>query len=900
MALDKRLPAVYVTIEDQSYMSTTLEAGRTAFCCLISDRGPHNRVVELNSRQDLYDLFGQPNFTKYGQGHYFIDQHLKRSGKVFVVRPVILEPIGKMTTGQCCSIANISLRMNNLEEHSEDLNGNFQIEENTNILQLTDPEDTAEIKPKIEFNVFGNTLMEGDILEFTFNSVPEKKVFDNELITNISTPTGYVLDSSHGFTQNCGVLTYDNTTKILTLTLPTLTDIVTNESLTILPRGSGTLLIGSLSQTTVANDTITYTINDTEVSLNDEILGVEVDINGTGSFTPWTFTIDSTNLPHIKSVSGYTDSANSIKVTAAQNSGVLVIQGTGPSTCFKASSVGDGIATGYKNRPDPLVLTGSYIPGVPVIPGMEPGSFDDLLVGDFIYPEDDPSTLYEIQEIDGDEVTFTPNVPVDGSYRGPFKKFQSVTMTTIPRMINEQNIDPLNEYIYWNFYVIGAGSYYNSIFIKGVRNSTYDKMYTDDDGNPEYPYAFMDIAIYRDNGDNTTTLLEGPWTVSLMDRTSKDVIIKDIYTGLPLYIADVINRKSKIVKVVESRGYDKLTTMNVNVPYNPDTEKRMILQNLISGKYEQYPNGIQFQNGSDGEMFDSMGRVNFNDNLKAILCQAYNGSLKSTDGSIEKLLSVVYPWYQIDYIYCGGWDHDVNHAALELAEIRQDCLLLADTGAYKESHDEEMEARQTLVPWNTWNAALYTNYREIYDEFTAKYFYISPIFHAIDRHLYCDDVYWVSEPVAGIEKGAIEESITLAYGTNETQLADEIDVELNPVIVETDGTYILQQFTTWKRLSVMKRQHVVKFVQYCKKNIPTILKDILHHKATQFWIKQADSRIKSFMNPFLDTGSNERMASISSYSTQTTFSDETSELTVLLTIKPLRSIEKITVNIIVT
>ena len=211
-----------------------------------------------------------------------------------------------------------------------------------------------------------------------------------------------------------------------------------------------------------------------------------------------------------------------------------------------------------------------------------------------------------------------------------------------------------------------------------------------------------------------------------------------------------------------------------------------------------------------------------------------------------------------------------------------------------------MDARQTLVPWNTWNAALYTNYREIYDEFTAKYFYISPIFHAIDRHLYCDDVYWVSEPVAGIEKGAIEESITLAYGTNETQLADEIDVELNPVIVETDGTYILQQFTTWKRLSVMKRQHVVKFVQYCKKNIPTILKDILHHKATQFWIKQADSRIKSFMNPFLDTGSNERMASISSYSTQTTFSDETSELTVLLTIKPLRSIEKITVNIIVT
>ena len=579
---------------------------------------------------------------------------------------------------------------------------------------------------------------------------------------------------------------------------------------------------------------------------------------------------------------------------------MLVLQGTGPSTCFKPDSVGDGALTGYKNRPDPLVLHGTFIPGIPLIPGMEPGNFDNLLIGDFIYPEDDPSTLYEIQEIDGDEVTFTPNVPIGESYRGPFKKFQSVTMTTISRMINEQNIDPLDEFIYWNFYVIGAGSYYNNIFIKGVRNTTYDKMYTDSDGNPEYPYSFMDIAIYRDNGDNTTTLLEGPWTVSLIDRTSSDVVVKDVYTGLPLYIADVINRKSRIVKVVESKGYDKLTTVNVPVPYQPDVERRKILQNLIAGKYEQYPNGIQFQNGSDGRMFDSMGRINFDENLKAILCQAYNGSLKSEDGSIEKLLSVVYPWYQIDYIYCGGWDHDVNYAALELAELRQDCLLLADTGTYKESHDEEIIARQTLVPWNTWNAALYTNYREIYDEFTAKYFYISPIFHAIDRHLYCDDMYWIAEPVAGIEKGAIEESITLAYGTNETQLADEIDVELNPVIVETDGTYILQQFTTWKRLSIMKRQHVVKFVQYCKKNIPTILKDILHRKATQYWIKQADSRIKSFMNPFVDNGTNDRMAAVSSYSSQTTFSDETSELTVLLTIKPLRSIEKITVNIIVT
>ena len=98
----------------------------------------------------------------------------------------------------------------------------------------------------------------------------------------------------------------------------------------------------------------------------------------------------------------------------------------------------------------------------------------------------------------------------------------------------------------------------------------------------------------------------------------------------------------------------------------------------------------------------------------------------------------------------------------------------------------------------------------------------------------------------------------------------------------------------------MKRQHVVKFVQYCKKKLPKVLKDILHRKATNYWINQAQSRVDSFMTPFVDTGETSRYAAVSSYSVQCTFDDESSELTVLLTLKPLRSIEKITVNIIVT
>ena len=194
-------------------------------------------------------------------------------------------------------------------------------------------------------------------------------------------------------------------------------------------------------------------------------------------------------------------------------------------------------------------------------------------------------------------------------------------------------------------------------------------MYTDNDGNPEYPYSFMDIAIYRDNGDNTTTLLEGPWTVSLIDRTSSDVIVKDVYTGLPLYIADVINRKSRIVKVVESKGYDKLTTFNIsenslmnvtNIPESLTTGFTKGVQDLTyvarTQTYVANENlnlstlGTDYNLGSDIESAVQWQKMNDSgdgyvvnggteaQDLSATVYRFYDGTKKYTSGTYECVL----------------------------------------------------------------------------------------------------------------------------------------------------------------------------------------------------------------------------------------------------------------------
>ncbi|MDD4081985.1 MAG: hypothetical protein PHD05_01225 [Sphaerochaetaceae bacterium] len=256
-------------------------------------------------------------------------------------------------------------------------------------------------------------------------------------------------------------------------------------------------------------------------------------------------------------------------------------------------------------------------------------------------------------------------------------------------------------------------------------------------------------------------------------------------------------------------------------------------------------------------------------------------------------------WYQPDYIITGGYPATVQTAGRYLAEYRQDCIHLADTGSFVTSYSSDLTARTDDVPWNNWTSALYVQYRKIFDNFTGEKIWMNPVYHAIERHLYCDGAYFLAEPVAGIEKGAISDSIELAYKANHTERGDLGDAELNSIIVEPDGKYILTQYTTWKRLSILRRLHVAKFVAYCRKIIPTLLKDILQRRATQYWINQAQFRVSNFLSKFLESNV-ERYSVLKNFNVSVNFDDVSSELNVIIKMTPIRAIEKINVYLIVS
>ena len=675
---DRREPAVYVSIEDASYAAESLETGRIGYIVTLCDRGPHNRVVTLTSREQFYKLFGQPNYRRTSQAHYLADKFLQYSSNLLLVR-----------------------------------------------------------------------------------AMPDDAYWANK---NISTST--------------------SSTKITYLPGPT------DATFTFTPG----------SKDVVASNAASYNV---------------VDV-GT-----WIFA-------------------------------------DGDTVADAGQVVAKNLAT--------LTLT-----------------LDNVYAG-------------------------TISGAVDGYSCSPYIAGSTASVTS------EAQMPEVTSTVVWYFYAKGAGTYYNNIKIMGVRNVELEKMYTDTNGVVLYKYLFMDIGVYYLNDDGTTTLLEGPWSVSLTRRNAFGSTIKDLTSGTSLYIEDAINNNSNFVGCISAAAVDGLVAVGATTETQA-TKRRLQVQLLmtVSGSTVDSSTGsiaaggVQFENGTDGTvntgrtlpMYNSTNNLEADrDYLDGQILLAYQGAMVSVDGSIEQIPECVYPWYQPDYIITGGYSAAVQNGGRYLASYRQDCIHLGDTGAKVTTYSADLTARLNDVPWNDWTSALYVQYRKIFDAFTGERIWMNPVYHALERHLYCDGAYFIAEPVAGIEKGAIAEPIELAYKSNHTERGDLMDAELNCIIVEPQGKYILTQFTTWKRLSVLKRLHVAKFIAYIRKVIPTLLKDILQRRATQYWIGQAQFRVANFLSKFLES-SVERYSVLKSFNVAVSFDDVASELNVIIDVTPIRAIERINVFIIV-
>lgn len=887
-----KLPGVYVTVEDRSYVEDQVASGRTGLIVIMSDRGPENKVVQINSNSYFFMKYGKPEISTTGQAHYIASQFLKRSNQLYVIRAALLDSPNPTHN---CSLANIAIRYTPTEGGTEEiLSGNF-------IFTAVGPVDLdgngpasphylGQWDPDNAYQVFGNEFI-------------SKYVFCNYIGYSAVNVDEYIsIDGSYESIQVIGkgqIQAYDENTGIGQGTSERnyiyyleLASYYTGRS-TETDLGTLPIVLKEPYKTQVdallADRLVAEAASDADAIalINGQIAALTSDLNHYSY--------------HLYESSFISDNAK-FKTASKFYFGPKILQFTRPNSSIF--------------RPQCKFTKNSNI-----VICEDEESFESIYEEEWIMAENDRQfansievtpilrqIITKIADLNEDTGVTTYKFILDDNYTGDttvsVSGFDSICTQIPVQVVSSKNIKTevtLNTNDIYNlfyFYAQGVGKYYNNIFIQGVRNYQFEKMYTDDDGNPLYKYMFMDMSIYGQNADGSKTILEGPWTVSLVNKVG-DQVVRDIHTGRELYIVNTINERSEYIKCKEGINASVLEGLT-----KAKEELRLKVMALFSVSFvyrtkTRGQEGFYLENGGDGIQYDVFGRLNiYHPEIAALIRSAYGAELTSTDGTIELLMQTLYPWYILDYVMSGGYDVDAQYAALELVDTRKDCLLLADTGRYSLNAREDLTARAMDMPWNSWNAALYTQFTTITDPYSGKQLTISPVYHAIERHLTVDNNYFLSEPVAGIEKGAIQMRAKLAYKPTLADMQEMIEVELNPIITEPDGTYFLTQFSTYKRMSVMKRLHAVKFIHHLQKRLPSILKDLLQRKGTPYWISVAESRVDTFMRQF--TNVNSPKHSCTSYNVNVLWDEDRSEIFIGLTVHPLRAIEAINVNIIVT
>jgi len=413
------------------------------------------------------------------------------------------------------------------------------------------------------------------------------------------------------------------------------------------------------------------------------------------------------------------------------------------------------------------------------------------------------------------------------------------------------------------FYGIGRGEWYNNFQINISAHANVNRV------------GVYVLDIYKRQSEDNPETGAPQYEIISSFEVSFDYTKLDT-SGESMYIVDVLDNYSKYIKCKANQ--DNLTTAIAN---GADFS-------------EPFSNGaINLQNGSSGALFNVNGLI---DSVTAdqILSQAYNGTLsKTTDSSlfVDEVLDTENYYFTI--VMDGGYPTNVKSSGLyTLVTTRKDCVGIIDNGD-NTSPDTAMTARTSTHTYNTKYLALYECYSKVYDSFTGKDIWITPVYHMANILPFTDNVAELWYAAAGFNRATIATIKELRF----SPLIGDRDRfylnQINPIVKFNVGYTVWGQLTTQKRPSALQDLNISRLVLYIKRALEEFSKFYVFEQNDQFtW-----SRIQSEVNKFLKVIQNKR--GLYDYSVKVYADDymkKAKQIAVDVTLNPTRVVEQINLN----
>jgi len=447
-------------------------------------------------------------------------------------------------------------------------------------------------------------------------------------------------------------------------------------------------------------------------------------------------------------------------------------------------------------------------------------------------------------------VTVSPAVyelrvlPTDATYSNLFVLYNNDTTGTffVDHVANQQNfteitttlatLDVPTSYPFMVFYPIGRGDYYDDYAITIARSpNTFAGSSTS--GTPATPAsAIYTVNIWLTQASGQDAIVES-YDVSF-DEQAVDS------SGESIFIEDVINRYSTNMRVLVNRN-----SLN---EWQSDDDTEVIVGDSITPQH--------LFHGSEGSLVTvdpNTGKRTINtagpEGATAIMYNAYSGLLiNPMTGSLVDQVHDTDSYY-FPLVWDGGYPSDVKQAIYSLVhDVRMDGVAIMDNEDNL-TVDASLTSRTTDQNYNTYFCSLFEPFSRVYDNFTGKDQWFTPVYHMSSMIPLNDKLYNIWFPSAGFNRGTLSNIKELRFSPNLSDRDRMYLAQLNPIVRFSIGDTVWGNLTTQKRPSALQNLSTIRTVLYVQRALQQFLQYfVFEFNTVSTWKQMADA-----ITPFLDT-----------------------------------------------
>jgi len=348
------------------------------------------------------------------------------------------------------------------------------------------------------------------------------------------------------------------------------------------------------------------------------------------------------------------------------------------------------------------------------------------------------------------------------------------------------------------FYGVGRGEYYNNFKISITKHANpqlSDAQYV---GSNDFVYV---LDIYKKQTEKDESGADQYEIISSFD-VSFNLNAVDT-SGESLWIEDVLNRYSRYIKCIAD-STKCLTAIENDADFS-----------------QPFTSAVALTNGTSGTLFDTDNVIN-STVATQILTKAYNGTLEKK--SVDDQSSTLYVDEVLDtdnqhftVVFDGGYPTSVKTSGIyTLVQSRKDCIAFIDNGDTV-STDRAVNNRDNNHTFNTKYMALYEPYSKVYDAFTGKDLWLTPVYHMAAIVPFTDNIGQIWDAPAGFNRATIANIKELRYSPNQTQRDTLYLKQINPIVKFNVGLTVFSQLTTQKRPTALQDINVVRLLLYIQK-----------------------------------------------------------------------------------